>query len=209
MVIADVRRGWKTAPVSYPLVRVGETKVGKFYFTVYENEIPGVYYIPVRAVLEKNNVTVDVEILKVIVTPRQRIARLEIIELAPFISLEENSRIPIAILVKNTGDYNLTGIKLSVEYADDCIEGVDGIYSLNVGKEDSLVYTVKTKKAPAECKSIFVLKSDQGAVAFSPVLIKITPKPLHKVLLLPIITILFTALTIYILIKKKVIPRLV
>lgn len=209
MVIADVRRGWETSPVNYPLIKVGETKVGKFYFTVYDNEVPGTYYVPVRAVLAKNNVTVDVELLKVIVIPRQRIARLEILELAPFLSLEENSKIPIAILVKNTGDYNLTNIKLSVEYAGNCIESVSGSYNLNVGKEGSLVYTLKTKKAPAECKSIFVLKSDQGAVAFAPVVIKITPKPIHKILVLPIITVILTIVTMYILVKKKILPRLI
>lgn len=204
LVIPDVRRGWKTSPIEFDLIRINETKRGKFYFTVYENEIPGVYFIPVRAVLKQNNVTVDVEILKVIVIPRKRLARMEILELPPFLTLYEKEVVPIAILVRNNGDFNLTEIKLFIQFGENCIESVEGSYDLKIGEKKSLVYSLKTKEAGQTCKTLFILKSKEGAIAFAPVVVKIVPKPFIKIRLLPILVVMWSILTLYIIIRRKV-----
>ena len=175
-VTADVRKGWKVGEAYFTAISPGETKNGTVYLTVYENEIPGTYFVPVKAVLSENNVTVDVEILKVIVIPRRRVAKIDVLEVPPFLSLPELTSFDVAVLVKNSGDFDLHNLKIIAQYADDCIERIEGSYSLKVGEEKSLVYTFHTKKAPSRCKAILVFKSDEGLVGFAPVIIQIVPQ---------------------------------
>ncbi len=203
MVIADVRKGWKTAGVHFNLIRGKETKIDKFYLTVYENEIPGTYFIPVKAVLENNNVTVDVEILKVIVVPRQRVAKLDILEVLPYLVIPEESKVPISILVKNTGDYDLNNITLKIEGAKDCIEKVEGSYSVKKNEKKSLTFMLYTKKAGTKCSGVYVLESDRGPVAIYPVIIKVRPKRFtEKIKLFPILYIIWTLLTGWMIYRK-------
>ena len=207
MVLALIRKGWLTAGVNFDLVRTGETKISKFYLKVYENEIPGVYYIPVKAILKDNNITVDVEILKVRVVPRQRIAKIDILEILPYLSLPEYSKVPISILVENTGDYDLHDLKLSIEGAEKCIEKVEGKYDLKKGEKKSLTFIVYTKNAGQKCTGVYVFKSREGTVGMYPVIIKIRPKTLVEIIkIFPIIYIiwtLFTVFTIYRRLKKR------
>lgn len=200
-VDAEVRRGWERTFKDFNVIYSGETKTDKILISVYENEIPGTYWIPVKAILKKNNVTVDVELLKVIVVPRKRVARVDILELPPFLSLPEYSSVPVAILVKNTGDYNLKNITLKIENGENCIGGIDGSYELKIGEKKSLVFTLHTKEAPKKCETVFVLESDRGPVALYPVIIQITPSLGAKsifyfIRILPILLILWTILTI-------------
>ncbi|MEM5870641.1 MAG: hypothetical protein QW758_01660 [Candidatus Aenigmatarchaeota archaeon] len=172
-VLPFVRRGWNNSFVDIDLLKVNETKTDSFLISIYENEIPGTYYIPVYAILKANNASLDMEILEVIVIPRKRIAKLSILEFTPFLSLPEHSKVSIAMLVKNTGDFNLTNIRLVIKNGDKCIEGIEGNYSLNVNEEASLIFSLYTKGAKNTCESVFVLESDQGVVALYPVIIEI------------------------------------
>ena len=197
-VDVEVRKGWQRTFKDFDLIKQGETKTEKLLITTYENEIPGTYWIPVKALLKTNNVTVDVELLKVVVVPRKRVARVEILEIPPFLSLPEYSATSIALLVKNTGDYDLGKLRLRIENGD----------KLEVGEKKSLSFTLHTKGAPQQCDTVFVLDSDRGPVALYPVVIRITPSFKAKsifyfIKLLPILLIIWSILTIYVLRRKR------
>ena len=199
-VEAVVRKGWSSSFKDFDRIKSGETKVDKIYLKVYENEVPGIYYVPVKAVLKATNTTADVEILKVVVVPRKRLAKLDILEIPPYLTLKENSRISIGILVKNTGDYDLKGLRLFIENGEKCISGVEGSYDLKVGEEKNLVYTLVTKSAPQKCSTIFVFKTEDGkVVGMYPVIIKLIPLGIGEITIrfLPIILIIWTGIAIW------------
>ena len=203
VVLAQIRKGWKTAPVYFDLIKKGETKISKFYITVYENEIPGTYYIPVKAMLRKNNVTVDVEILKVIVIPRKRVAKIDILEVLPYLVLPENSKQGISVLVENTGDFDLHDLTLTIEGAEDCIKKIEGNYELKKGEKKALTFFVYTKKAGKKCYGAYVFKAKEGVVGIYPVIIKIRPKSLvERIKIFVIIYIVWTLATLYVIYRK-------
>ena len=207
-VDAQVRKGWERTFKDFDAIRSKESKVDKVLISVYENEIPGIYWIPIKAILKDNNVTVDVKLLKVKVIPRKRVARVDILEIPPFLSLPEYSTSSIAILVKNTGDYDLKNLHLVIENGDKCISGTSGSYELKVGEKKSLSFSIKTKSAPNKCDTVFILESDKGPVALYPVIIEITPSWKGKgwryfLKILPIIVIAWTIYTIYVWRKKE------
>lgn len=172
-VLPFVRRGWNNSFVDIELLKPNETKIDNFLISIYENEIPGTYHIPVYAILKSNNATLDMELLEVIVIPRKRIAKLSILEFTPFLSLPEHSKVNVAMLVKNTGDFNLTNIKLIIRNGEKCVERTEGNYSINVGEESSLIFSLYTKGAKNICETVFVLESNEGIVAIYPVIIEI------------------------------------
>jgi len=206
IVRAEVRRGWDTADIVFDKIEINETKDGFIYLTVYENEIPGEYIIAVKAIV--NNLTADIETLKVRVIPREKIARMEIVELAPILTFVENSVVSIPVLVKNTGDFDLTNITLTIENAERCIEWVNGSSNLSIGEQKPLVYKAKTKSALQECRSVFVLISNEGAVAYSPIIIRIVPFSI--LMLFPewlkithIVFVIWSIILIYLLRRKR------
>jgi len=203
VVVALVRKGWETASVHFDVVRAGETKISKLYIKVYENEIPGTYYIPVKAMLKENNVTVDVEILKVKVIPRQRVAKIDILEILPYLSLPESSKIPISVLVENTGDYDLHDLRLTIEGAEKCIEKIEGSYDLKKGEKKSLTFIIYTKHAGEKCSGVYVFRAKEGVVGMYPVIIKIRPKSMMEAIkLFPIIYIIWTLFTLFMIYRR-------
>jgi len=207
-VDAKVRKGWERTFKDFDVVRRNETKTDSILISVYENEIPGTYWVPIKALLKKNNVTVDVKLLKVIVIPRKRVARVDILEIPPFLSLPEYSSTTIGILVKNTGDYDLNDVRLRIENGEKCISRVDGTYSLKVGEKKSLGFTLHTKSGPRKCHTVFVLESDRGPVALYPVIIQVVPSLRAKTIfyfvkVLPILLIVWTIILIWVWRRKK------
>ncbi|NIA03783.1 MAG: hypothetical protein GWP09_00345 [Nitrospiraceae bacterium] len=200
-VSANVLRGWDTAPVLFNEILKRQTKQGKIFIKVYDNQMPGSYMVPVKALVNGNQ-TVDVKMLKVIVIPRQKLARMKITEVAPVLNLEENAVVPFPMMVKNNGDYNLTNITLSFESAGDCIKGINGSYNLTVGEEKSMVFTLKTGKAFSHCLAVLYLKSNEGAITFTPIDINIRPKSLIKVRIFFILFAISTLLTVYVIYDK-------
>jgi hypothetical protein len=202
-VDADVLRGWQKAFKDFDLIKRNQTFTDKILISVYQNEIPGTYFIPIKAMLKQNNVTVDVEILKVIVIPRKMVARLEILEILPFISLPEYSSIPFSILVRNNGDYDLENVTLNIRNGEKCIDRIDGKHSIKKDERKSLSFTLNTKSAPNKCETVFVLESEKGYVALYPVIIQIVPSAEARVIkILPILLIGWTIITIYVLLRR-------
>ncbi len=206
-VDAQVRRGWKRTFKDFDVVRKGESKIDKLLISVYENEVPGVYWIPIKAMLKQNNVTVDIKLLKVIVVPRKRIARVDILEIPSFLFLPEYSSSSVALLVKNTGDYDLKKVWLVIENGENCISKIDGVHSLKVGEKKSISFTLHTKGAHTKCDTVFVLQSEKGPVALYPVIIEIRPSLKARSLfyfikLLPILLVIWSIITIYVWRKK-------
>ncbi len=194
------REGWKSPEIIFKMLKHYETKNGTIFLSVYDNEIPGTYLVPVNAIV--SNMTLDTDLLKVIVTPRGKLAKLKIIEAAPVINLLENKIQDFPILVKNDGDYNLTNITLSFKYADDCIDSVSGSYNLSVGEQKTISYKIKTKNAFKTCDAILLLKSNEKAIAFAPIRINVVPKKFGRFKILPILLLIFSILTIIILFNK-------
>ncbi len=201
MVKAFVKKGWKTVPIKFERINSRETKNGTIYIKVYENEIPKSYLVSVSAIV-KGNMTVDTETLRVIVVPREKLARLEIIEAPPALTLIEKRWHKIPVLVENNGDFNLTNITMRIEYADECIEKVEGKYNLSINERKSIVYRVKTKRAFKTCEGVLVLTSSEGGVAFTPIRIDVVPRRFGKPRIMPILFLILTILSIRILIIK-------
>ncbi len=201
IVKANISRpGWKSPPAVIKEIKRYQTVNGSLYLKVYDNEIPGTYFVPVIA--KVSNMTLDTDLLKVIVTPRGMLARMKIIEAAPKVTFVENRWHEFPVLVKNNGDYNLTNITLHFDYAKDCIESTQGTYNLSIGEQETFKYRVKVKKAYQSCDAIMILKSNQGAIAFAPIVIEVVPQRFGGVKILPIIFAIFTALSIFVLIDK-------
>ena len=174
-VIAEVRYGWYSTIKTIPLLSPNRPVEDTLFISVYENEIPGKYFVTIRAIIG-NNITADTEVLEVNVIPRVKVALLDIIELPPYLSLEELSKEFLSILVENTGDYDLSNVELTIENADECIKSVEGSYDIRVGEIKELSYEIETKEYPAKCNSVFVFLSDKGPVALYPVIIELRPK---------------------------------
>ncbi len=194
------RAGWKSPTVKIPKLKRYETLNGTLYLSVYDNEIPGTYLIPVNA--RVSNMTIDTDVLKVIVIPRGKQAKMKIIESAPKVTFIENRNYDFPVLVKNIGDYNLTNITLHFDYADDCIDSVRGSYNLSMGEQKTLNYKVKVKKAYNSCDAILILKSNQKAIAFAPIIIEVRAQRFSKPIVMPILLIVFTILSIMTLVDK-------
>jgi len=202
-VDADVLRGWQRAFKDFDLIKRNQTFTDKILISVYQNEIPGTYFIPIKAMLKQNNVTVDVEILKVIVIPRKMVARLDILEILPIVYLPEYSSLSFSILVRNNGDYDLENVTLNILNGEKCIDRVEGSHSIKMGERKSLSFNLHTKSAPNKCETIFVLESEKGSVALYPVIIQIVPSAEARVIkILPILLIAWTIITIYVLLRR-------
>ncbi len=201
-VSADVKKGWDKVDKSFPMINLGEIKKGRFYLTVYSNEIPGEYQIPVRAIV-KGDLTVDMEFLTVKVIPRQVLKRMTIIESPLVFSVFESSGATLPILVENTGDINLTGIQLSIEGAEDCLTISDKNYDLNTGERKALTYSVRAKSVLGKCEGVLLLVSDEGAIAFSPIVVKIVPSLISGFMLLPFLFIGWTILLVILFFRRR------
>ncbi len=206
MIVTKVRPGWQAANISYPKITAGTIKNGTIYLKVYDNEVPGTYYVNVKATVE-GNMTVDSQLLKVVVLPRGFIPKLDIIEAPPKLTLFEKQWRELPVLVRNSGDYNLTNITMSFDYAEDCIEKINGSFELPKGGKTTLSFEVKAKKALKTCNAIMVLRANvpgmnETAIAFSPVVIEVIPKPGIKIKVSPFIFGILTAISLYILINK-------
>lgn len=194
------RAGWKSPIARIPKLKRYETTNGSLYLSVYDNEVPGTYLIPVNAMV--SNMTIDSDILKVIVIPRGKQARMKIIESAPKVTFTENKEYDFPVLVKNIGDYNLTNITLQFDYASDCVEKVTGSHNLSIGEQKTLNYKVKVKQAYHSCDAILILKSNQKAIAFAPIIIEVRAQRFSKPIVLPILLIIFTILSAFTLVDK-------
>ncbi len=203
VVKAFVRKGWTTQSVIVPLLHPGEKYRGKLYIKVFDDEIPGTYYIPVKAVLGATGGVLDTEMLRVKVIPRKKLAKVDILEVLPYLILPENSKVPVSILVRNTGDYDLHEIKLVIEGAEDCIEKIEGSYDLKKGEKKTLTFYLYTKKAGRKCSGVYVLKAREGIVGMYPVIIQIRAQTLReKIKIFPILYFIWTIITLTIIYRR-------
>ncbi len=204
---ALVRKAWTSPEIYIDTIKPGETVNGTVYIKVFDNEIPGTYYIPVEVIENATGNVIDVKLVNITVTPRQKVKRFQILEIPPVVTIPPGGTEKVAILVKNNGDFNLTGIRLHVDFGDKCIESVSGEYNLNVGEKKSLIFTLKAKSEETTCKTIFALKSREGVVAFAPVIVQVKRLEGARVVhILPWLLLIWTIVTIAVFIRRQMVP---
>ncbi len=203
-VRAFVRKGWVSQDFIIPNLRPGEKIKGRLYIKVFDDEVPGIYYIPVKALLAATGGVLDTEMLKVKVIPRKRLAKLDILEVLPYLVLPENSKVPVSILVKNTGDYDLHNVRLEIEGAKGCIKKIEGSYDVKKGEKKVLTFYIYTQKAKSKkCTGVYVLKAKEGIVGMYPVIVKIRPQTLmEKIKIFPILYFIWTIITLAIIYRR-------
>ncbi len=207
-VIAKVRPGWKASYGWFDTINPGETKNGTMYISVYDNEIPMSYLVPIELVENATGNVIAIRLLNVTVVPRQKIKRFEILEIPPVVTLPPGGEESVAILVKNNGDYDLHGIKLHIDFGDKCVEKVTGSYDLKKGEKKSLVYKIKAKETEGTCKTIFTLKSNEGVVAFAPVIVRVKQLQAAGVFhILPWLLLIWTIITIGVFVRRAITGR--
>ncbi len=176
LVVPEVRKGWIAHSFRIESLPAGRSFVGEIFITVYENEIPGEYWVPVRAILEETGATLDVDVFKVTVLPRKRLYKITILEAVPYLILPEKSIVPLSFLIMNTGDYDLHNIRLKIVGGEGCIGKILGSYDSKVGEKRSMVFNAYTLEAGRRCAGAYVFESDEGVVGVYPVIIEIVEK---------------------------------
>ncbi len=165
---------WQVLNQSFNLP-TGAVKRGELTLIVAEDALPTKYLVPVVA--KVGDAIVDMEVAEVVVYPRYKVSRLEIIEAPATFVLYEGQNATLPLLVKNTGDVELHNITLTLQNAEKCIERVEGSYSLKPGEMKSLNYILVPKEAPRKCESIAILKTKEGAVAFTKISLEVAFPP--------------------------------
>lgn len=200
-VSGEVRKGWDFTGAAYDILSSLESKQGEVLLKVYDNEIPGTYVVAVRAKTE--NYTLDIEYLTVHVVPREKLPQLTIIEAATALMLFEHETQEYQMLVKNTGDFDLSNITAELLNCE-CVKNFSSErdYDLNISKQDTLKFKV-TVGGMGKCNCVLVLNSNEyETLAFSPLLIDIKPSAPALPQILPFLVLIWTLITAYVLWKR-------
>ena len=148
---------------------------------------PGFYIIPVNGLI--NDEQAGIGFFKLQVLKILKLARIEIMESPSRIRLKKNSLAKIPILIKNTGDINLTNISIQLD-ALECMSVIKSdineseYISLPVNQSIPISLNVRTNEAEI-CRGNIIIGADQNTYAFSKMTVELRKsKSLSKIPLL-------------------------
>ncbi len=202
--------GWNFSQTLVSELKPGEKVNRTLMFSTSDDIKPGVYVIPVSAIVE--NETADIAYITIEVKEQKNKAKIMILESPPEVEINPNSNLTIPIYLKNIGKKDLHEITARIENAENCLSIIksDKI-DMNISKEGSLNLFVKSKEGPKECTSLLIISSKENAYAFAPIKLIVKPEPPlipFKGQLTPIITLVWTLmLIIYTIIRKRKIRK--
>lgn len=199
-VYADVNKGWDFSGVTLDTIKSGEVYQGEIFLKVFDDEVPGDYLVAVLAMSE--NFTLDTEILKVKVTPRDKLPQLTVLEAAPAVTFFENTINDYEMLVKNTGDFDLTNVTARLVNCECIGEQINGSYDVNISQQKTLIFKMEAGEVN-QCSCVTVLQSNEyEALSFSPFIVSVVPRPPEVPLFLPILVSIWTLITAYIMFRR-------
>ena len=140
------------------------------------NTPPGLYVIPVRAMIGKD--VVALAYISVHVLYGKWYAKLKIVEAPQELDIIEGNNMSVPILLKNIGHRTLHNVTLRFENVENCLSfQKSGNYVLKVNETKSARILIGAENKPAKCKAILIVSSKEQAYAFAFVNIVVLPHP--------------------------------
>ncbi len=193
--------GWLYQNATISFLNISETVNRTIFLNPRYWITPGTYAVPVRAYV--GNITADVNYFWFKVLPGRNLTRISIEEFPRVIGLSSNKNTTMAILLKNTGKIPLHNISIKIENADLCLKSTSYTSgSLQINETGSFAITMETKTGPQVCNATLIVGTKEGAYAFAPITIKVSPPfaffpvkwPLTPIIIFILTTILFVML---------------
>lgn len=208
-LVPFVPDGWSAQNATVSYINISQTLNRTIFVNPSTRVSPGIYAIPVKAML--GNQTLDLNYFWMKVLPGRNLTRLEIVEFPQVLGLESLKNYTIAILLKNAGKLPLHNITIRIENVEQCIEAqsyVTGNLSSNETK--SFDFFLRTKIGPKTCPGMLIVGSDEKAYAFAPITIKVMAPFafIPQLAITPILILLITITLILILKYRKKQKRL-
>ena len=196
---------WNFSPTYVDVLRPGEKVNRTLFITPGENTPPGLYIIPVRAMIDGE--VADLAYIWVKVLFGKWLAKIEILEAPTEVEIEEYSNLTIPILLKNVGRKDLHNVVMRLENVEECISyQASDKRDIKVNDTASMGIRITAKKSPARCRGILIVSSDEQAYAFTVMDIVVVPRPSLiplKWKWAPIVAILWTLLLIFYASERK------
>ena len=198
---------WSQSKNWIDVLNPGEKVNRTLMLSVSENLVPGTYILPVKAMV--GDKIGDITYIKVIVKFGKNLAKLKIVESAVEIEIEEGEEIIMPVLLKNVGKKILHNVSIRLENIDECLRYYNSTkHEIKVNESTTINVYLKAKEVKNKvCKSLLIAYSDEGAYDFTPLIIKVYPKPAMLPLrgyLTPFISLLWTLIfIIYAVIRKR------
>ncbi len=170
--------GWAYTDSNIEKLDVGESVLRTVMVQPSTTTEPGFYVVPISGLIGEEQGGIGffkLQVLKIL-----RLARVEIMESPSRIRLKKNSLAKVPILVKNTGEVNLTNISVQLD-ALDCLSVVESdtnqteYPSLDVNESLSISVAVRTNDADI-CRGSIIIGADQNTYAFSQMIVELRSK---------------------------------
>ncbi len=198
---------WDQSKAYIDVLDPGEKVNRTLMFSLDEDVAPGVYVIPVKAMVRDS--IADITYITIKVLFAKKLAKLKILETAYEVEIKEGSNLTLPVLIKNIGKKILHNVSVRLENVEECLESFSSTKEkLNLNESKTIYLSMKAKEVKSrQCKVILIAYSDEGAYDFSPLIIKVYPKPALLPLrenLTPMISLLWTMVFIlYAVIRKR------
>ncbi len=197
--------GWNYSETLIDFLNVSEYVNRTMFITPPEDAVPGMYAIPIRAIV--NNETADIAYIWIEVLRIQDYPKIRIVEAPEIVEFEELSNVTIPILVENIGKKVLHNVSARIENAEQCLNGVRaGEFDLNISEIKPIDFQATTTRGPRMCRANLIVYSAEDAYAFAPVKIIIKAKPplipIHK-RITPWLALLWTIIFVIYAITRK------
>ncbi|MCK5177871.1 MAG: hypothetical protein KAQ92_09165, partial [Candidatus Aenigmarchaeota archaeon] len=165
---------------------------------------PGFYVIPVKG--ETNEEQIGISFFKLQVLKILKLARIEILESPSKIRLKKNSLAKIPVLIKNTGEVNLTNISIMLD-ALDCMSVIQSDVNqttypfLPINTSLPISISVRTNDADI-CRGSVIIGANQNTYAFSHINVELRKEIKPKMPLIYYALFLIAVLILVFLIQK-------
>jgi len=202
-LVPFVPEGWfgQNATVSY--INISQTLNRTIFVKPSSSVSPGIYAIPVKAML--GNQTLDLNYFWMKVLPGRNLTRLEIAEFPQIIGFESLKNYTIAILVKNSGKLPLHNITIKMENVEQCINSQSyQTGTLNSDEIKSFDIFLRTNIGPKTCHGMIIAGSAEKAYAFAPIVVKVrAPRASISNMAITPILIFFITLALILILKYR------
>ncbi len=187
--------GWLYVNSTISFLNVSETVNRTIFLDPKYLITPATYAIPVKAFV--NNTTADVNYFWFKVLPGRNMTKIKIVEMPEVVGLKSNTNTTIPILLKNIGKVPLHNITFRLENAERCVKGISyNSGALQINETGSFSMILASKTGPQVCNATLIVGTKEGAYAFAPIVIKVSPPFAFFKVKWPITAILIFLLTL-------------
>ncbi len=200
----EMFQDWNISWAMVSHLDVNETKNRTVFFTPGIDTPPGIYVVPVVAMVD--NEIADLAYIQIEVLFGRQYAKIQIIESPEVLELDPNTRVRIPVLLKNIGKKSLHNITMWTENLEDCIASeTNPEEDLDVGETKSVPLVIETRDKPAICEGLLIVGTKEGAYSYAPIKLIVRPRPLFFAggAFLPVLALLWTLLLIIYAVHRK------